>query len=288
MTTLSLLAGRTVNTPVSFQEHISNLNQEIIEVKAINGLRPEDVQTKAEMIWKQCDDQRQSNVSLEKEIQKLKNDLNVYMCGRASPSKPDAEGIADLISDIKSKPELPRSILLTKDKRAGESKSADEVSSTRECEEDPREIKSDHQQESRFKKILRSARGLLPDRKRKQRDQKNKTDTTDKPHLLEKRHPSGQNAESNIFMNPVARNDMRLPPISAVPVESRINYAHKVSNFSLFTQQPAQYKLHHENILPSIDRESNPAVHTPHPPVSPRPEIVRQWKLRTTGNLIKK
>ena len=254
-------------------------------MKAINGLRPEDVQTKAEMIWKQCDDQRQTNVSLEKEIQKLKNDLNAYMCDIASPSKPDAEGIADLISDIESKPELPRSILLTKDKRAGESKSADEVSSTKECEEDPREIKSDHQQESRFKKILRSARGLLPDRKRKQRDQKNKTDTTDKPHLLEKRYLSGQNAESNILMNPIARNDMRLPPISAVPVESRINYTHKVSNFSLFTQQPSQYKLHHKNILPSIDWESNQAVRTPHPPVSPRPENVCLWKLRTTRNL---
>ena len=79
-------------------------------MKAINGLHPEDVQTKAEMIWKQCENQRQTNVSLEKEIQKLKNDLNAYMCDIASPSKPDAEGIADLISDIKSKPELHRGI----------------------------------------------------------------------------------------------------------------------------------------------------------------------------------
>ena len=168
------------------QEHLSNLNQEITETKAINALNPDDVQTKAEMVWNQYNSQRQTNTSLEKEIQKLKSDLNAYMCGRVSPPKPQdaVDNLDDLGSDMKSKPESLGNPILTRSKRAGESKSADEVSFTKEHGEGPRKIKSDHQRESRFKKILRSARGLLPDRKKKQTDQKNMY-TTDKLQLLD-------------------------------------------------------------------------------------------------------
>ena len=238
------------------------------------------------MVWKQYNNQRQTNTSLEKEIQKLKDDLNAYMCGRVSPTKPngDIDNLDDVCSDMKS--ESIGNTRLTKDKRAGESKSADEVSFTKEHGEDPREIKSDHQQESRFKKILRSARGLLPDRKKKQADQKKNKDTTDKEQLPEKRHYSNQNAGSDRCTKPIARNSsVHLPPISAVPVESRINHNHKVLNFSLFSQQPAQYKRYQHSILSSNDNESNPAVHAPHPPISPRPENARKWKLGTTSSL---
>ena len=65
--------------PYFFQEHISDLNQEITETKAINRLNPEDVQTKAEIIWKPCENQRQTNASLEEDVQRLKNVLNGYM-----------------------------------------------------------------------------------------------------------------------------------------------------------------------------------------------------------------
>ena len=268
------------------QEHLSNLNQEITETKAINALNPDDVQTKATMVWNQYNNQRQTNTSLEKEIQKLKSDLNAYMCGGASPPKPkgDVDNLDDVCSDMKSKPESLENTRLTKDKRAGESKSADEVSFTQECQEDPRVIKSDHQQESRFKKILRSARGLLSDRKKKQTDQKNMY-TTDKLQLLEKRYHSDQNAGS-MCKEPIVRNsDLHLPPISTVPLQSKINYTHKVSNFSLFSQQTAQYKRHSQNMLLSNENGPVPAIHAPHPPISPRPENVRQWKLRTTHNL---
>ena len=264
------------------QEHLSNLNQEITETKAINALNPDDVETKATMVWNQYNNQRQTNTSLEKEIQKLKSDLNAYMCGRASP--PNVDNLVDVYSDMKSKPESLENTRLLKDKRAGESKSADEVSFTQECQEDPREIKSDHQQESRFKKILRSARGLLSDRKKKQTDQKNMY-TTDKLQLLEKRYHGDQN-EGSRCIEQIARNSgVHLPPISKVPVQSRINYTHKVSNFSLFSQQPAQYKRHPQNMLLSNENGPDPAVHAPHPPTSPRPENVRQWKLRTTRHL---
>ena len=268
------------------QEHLSNLNQEITETKAINALNPDDVQTKATVVWNQYNNQKQTNTSLEKEIQKLKSDLNAYMCGRASPPKPigDVYNLDDVYSDIKSKPESLENTRLTKDKRAGESKSADEVSFTQESQEDPREIKSDHQQESRFKKILRSARGLLSDRKRKQTDQKNMY-TTDKLQLLEKRYHSDQNAGSRCIEQIGRKSDVHLPPISTVPVKSKINYTHKVSNFSLFSQQPAQYKGHPQNILLPNENGRDLVVHAPHPPISPRPENVRQWKLRTTHNL---
>ena len=239
------------------------------------------------MVWKQYDNQRQTNASIEQEIQKLKDDLNAYMCGRVSQSTPQGavDNLIDLSCDVKSKHESLGNPILTKDKRAGESKSADEVSFTKEHGEDPREIKSDHQQESRFKKILRSARGLLPDRKKKQADQKKNKDTTDKEQLPEKRHYSDQNAGSRC-KEPIGRkSDVHLPPISTVPVESRINHNHKVSNFSLFSQQPAQYKRFQHHILSSNDNESNPAVHAPHPPISPRPENARKWKLRTTSCL---
>ena len=268
------------------QEHLCNLNQEITETKAINALNPDDVQTKATMVWNQYNNQKQTNTSLEKEIQKLKSDLNAYMCGRASPPKPigDVDNLDDVCSDMKSKPESLGNTRLRKDNRAGESKSADEVSFTQECQEDPREIKSAHQQESRFKKILCSARGLLSDRKKKQADQKNMY-TTDKLQLLEKRYHSDQNAGYRC-KEPIGRNtDVHLPPISTVQVQSRINYTHKVSNFSLFSQQPAQYKGHPQNMLLSNLNGPDPTVHAPHPPISPRPETVRQWKLRTTRNL---
>ena len=238
------------------------------------------------MVWNQYNNQRQTNTSLEKEIQKLKDYLNAYMCGRVSPTKPkDAvDNFDNICSDMKS--ESLGNTRLTKDKRAGESKSADEVSFTKEHREDPREIKSDHQQESRFKKILRSARGLLPARKKKQADAKKNIDSTDKPQLLEKRHHSDQNAGSDSCMKPIARNSgIHLPPISAVPVQTRLNCTHKVSNFSLFSQQPAQYESRQQNILFSGDKGPNAAVHAPHPPISPRPENARPRKLSMTGNL---
>ena len=146
------------------------------------------------------------------------------------------------------------------------------------------EIKSDHQQESRFKKILRSARGLLSDRKKKQADQKNMY-TTDKLQLLEKKYHSDQNAGSRRIEQIGRKSDVHLPPIFTVPVQSRINNTHKVSNFSLFSQQPAQYKRHSQNMLLSNENGPDMAVHAPHPPVSPRPQNVRQWKLRATRNL---
>ena len=71
------------------------------------------------MVWKQCDNQRQTNVSLEKEIQKLKNDLNRYMWGRMSPSKPqDAANFDDFSSDIKSKLGSLGSILVSREKNS--------------------------------------------------------------------------------------------------------------------------------------------------------------------------
>ena len=240
------------------------------------------------MVWKQYDNQRQTNTSIEKEIQKLKSDLNAYMCGRASPPNPQGavDNLDDLGCDMNSTPESLGNPILIKDRRAGESKSADEVSFTKEHREDPREIKSDHQQESRFKKILRSARGLLPDRKKKHADAKKNIDSTDKPQLLEKRHHSDQNAGSDICMKPIARySGIHLPPISAVPVQTRLNCTHKVSNFSLFSQQPAQYESRQQNILFSGDKGPNAAVHAPHPPISPRPENARPRKLSMTGNL---
>ena len=80
----------------------------------------------------------------------------------------DAANCDDFTSNIKSKLESPGSILVSIDKTDGAAKSADEVSFTqkKKLEQDPRKIKSDHHQESRFKKILCSARGLLPERKK--------------------------------------------------------------------------------------------------------------------------
>ena len=266
-----------------FQKQIAEIHQEITEVKAINGLKPEDLKVEIEKVWTLYGNQRLTNSSLEDEIEKLKNDLNEYKCDGDTLVKPPDEA-TEIINygskdDTNTNLEALRGKVMTGDKviKAGKSKSADVVSLT-QAEAELRETKSEHRQESRIKKIINSVRALLPSRKRKQTVPKevDRTRIHDTSKLLQKRHQS--EAENN--------NDY-LKPVEYVNEVRDMNDSQKTFESNPFTKKPVLHKRLQQNTYLPVGSGISPRIHVPRPPLSPRPETARGRNLRATTYTLK-
>ena len=278
-----------------FQERVAEVQQEIIEAKAINGLKPEDLQIKIEQLWKLYDNQRHTNASLEEEIETLKNDLNKYRCDGDSLAKPPDEAVTMIHEGLKDT--YPnRDVLRGKDMsrnksvRAGESKSANVVSIT-QPESELKETKSEHRQESRLQKIIRSAKALLPGRKKKQSSPKafNRAQTHihGAPKLLQKRDQSDSEEKGRCLKHTGYVNEENTSMKNMTPEERHMNGSQRKSEFVPYTKKPVLHKRRQQyNDIPN-NSEISPGIHVPHPPVSSCPDDARERILRATTRILK-
>ena len=246
-------------------------------------------------MWKLYDNQRHTNASLEEEIETLKNDLNEYRCNADRLAKPPDETVTMIqegLKDTNPKIEVLRAKDMTPDKnvRAGESKSADVVSVT-QPEAELKETKSEHRQESRLQKIIRSARALLPHRKKKQSSPKEvnrtQTPTHGAPKLLQKRQQSDSENKGRCLKHTGYDNEEHTPMKNMTPEERHMSDNQKKSELVPYTKKPVLHKRPQQyNDIPN-GSEISPGIHIPHPPVSSCPDDARERILRATTQILK-
>ena len=275
-----------------FQEKIAQIHEEIIETKEINQLKPEDLKAKIEEVWKLYDNQRQTNTSLEEEIEQLKNDLNAYKCCRSSVAKLSEKAIKMIHekpqNDTKPNREAVSDKGASRDKgmRAGESKSADVVSFTKQ-EREPRETKSEHRPESRFQKIINSARALLPGRKKKENILVTQTSIPDTEKLLQKRHKNeSENTSCCLRPTGYVSEEPKLT-LYLAPEGRHRSVDQKKSEFVPFTKKPVLHRRPQQNTDQTMGSGISPCIYVPHPPVSSPPETTRVRSLRAINHTSK-
>ena len=246
-------------------------------------------------MWKLFDNQRQTNASLEEEIEQLKNDLNTYKCGGNSLAKLSDEAIKMINENPQNDTKPNKEALsgkgtsLDKGMKASESKRADVVSLTTQGE--PRETKSEHRPESRFQKIINSARALLPGRKKKQNIPKEvpemQTHIPNTEKLLQKRHKTEAENNSHCLKPTWCGSEESKPTKYLTPEGRPMSDDQKKTEIIPFSKKPILHRRPQQNTDLTTSSGISPCTYIPHPPVSSPPNTIHVRSLRAINHISK-